>query len=193
MSKVILICFAGAEPEQGRGGSIRSALRRRRAKNNWLRLVTTMRNVDIADCENLFIKDEYRHIVFDENDLLAVINDEYVVKTPTIDENEATPNKRVTWRESLEETFYDTDDECVIVDLPSSKFEFSENSVKNPPRRQITRQFSVEDPGTSPRRPSAHYVLRSGCVATNVSRKVVPPRTTDRHLERLNRFLAKGQ
>lgn len=114
-----------------------------------------MRNVDIADCENLFIKDEYRHIVFDENDLLAVINDEYVVKTPTIDENEATPNKRVTWRESLEETFYDTDDECVIVDLPSSKFEFSENSVKNPPRRQITRQFSVEDPGTSPRRPSS--------------------------------------
>ena len=43
-----------------------------------------MRNVDIADCENLFIKDEYRHIVFDENDLLAVINDEYVVKAPII-------------------------------------------------------------------------------------------------------------
>ena len=30
----------------------------------------------------------------------------------------------------MEETFYDTDDECVIVDLPSSKFEFSENGIK---------------------------------------------------------------
>ena len=88
-----------------------------------------MRNVNIADCENLFIKDEYRHIVFDEDDLLAVINGEYVVKTPSLEEeSQGTPNKRVTWRESLEETFYDPEDErererddCLVVDLASHR------------------------------------------------------------------------
>ena len=82
-----------------------------------------MRDVNIADCENLFIKDEYRHIVFDEDDLVAVINGEYVVKTPSLeDESLGTPNKRVTWRESLEENFYDTEDErddCLVVDISS--------------------------------------------------------------------------
>ena len=84
-----------------------------------------MRDVNIADCENLFIKDEYRHIVFDEDDLLAVINGEYVVKTPSLeDESQGTPNKRVTWRESLEENFYDTEDErddCLVVDISSHR------------------------------------------------------------------------
>ena len=111
--------------EAGREGAIRSALRRRRAKNSWLSLVTTMRDVNIADCENLFIKDEYRHIVFDEDDLVAVINGEYVVKTPSLeDESQGTPNKRVTWRESLEENFYDTEDErddCLVVDISSHR------------------------------------------------------------------------
>ena len=105
----------------GREGAIRSALRRRRAKNSWLSLVTTMRDVNIADCENLFIKDEYRHIVFDEDDLVAVINGEYVVKTPSLEEeSQGTPSKRVTWRESLEETFYDPEeerDDCLVVDI----------------------------------------------------------------------------
>ena len=84
-----------------------------------------MRDVNIADCENLFIKDEYRHIVFDEDDLLAVINGEYVVKTPSLeDESPGTPNKRVTWRESLEENFYDTEeerDDCLVVDISSHR------------------------------------------------------------------------
>ena len=84
-----------------------------------------MRDVNIADCENLFIKDEYRHIVFDEDDLLAVINGEYVVKTPSLDEeSQGTPNKRVTWRESLEETFYEPEEgpeDCLVVDLASHR------------------------------------------------------------------------
>ena len=99
-------------------GSIRSALSRKQAKNNWLRLVTTMRNVNIAECENLFIKDEYRNIRFDEEDMIAVINGEYVVKTPPaeFDEDDTPSKRRVTWRESLEETFYDEED-CLIVDI----------------------------------------------------------------------------
>ena len=108
-----------------------------------------MRNVNIADCENMFIKDEYRHIVFDEDDLMAVINGEYVVKTPSIDDDdtESTPNKRVTWRESLEEAFYDTDDECVIVDMSKSQIKVDQQK-----RNQFRRQFSVEDPVSSSER-----------------------------------------
>ena len=126
----------------GRGGSIRSALRRRRAKDNWLRLVTTMRGVNIADCENLFIKDEYRHIVFTEEDMDAVLRGEYVVTTPTPDtDTRQDPSKRVRWRESLEEMFYEEPDtECVVVDLGPDK-------ARPPPRRQVRRQFSVEEPG----------------------------------------------
>ena len=112
---------ATSVPATGREGPIKSALSKKRAKNAWYRLVTIMRNVNIADCENMFIKDEYRNIVFDEEDLLAVINGEYVVKTPSVecdDEEDDTPSKRrVTWRESLEETFYDDEEDCLIVDI----------------------------------------------------------------------------
>ena len=64
-------------------------------------------------------------IVFDEEDLVAVINGEYVVKTPSLEEeSQGTPNKRVTWRESLEENFYDTEeerDDCLVVDISSHR------------------------------------------------------------------------
>merc|ERR1711949_79018 len=78
-----------------------------------------MRGVNIADCENLFIKDEYRHIVFTEEDMDAVLRGEYVVTTPTPDtDTRQDPSKRVRWRESLEEMFYEEPDtECVVVDL----------------------------------------------------------------------------
>ena len=97
-----------------------------------------MRNVNIADCENLFVKDEYRHIVFSEEDLLAVIKGEYVLKTPSVEEDDDSPNKRVTWRESLEEAFYDTEDDCVIVDIAPPTPEKSK-------RRFLRKQFSVDD------------------------------------------------
>jgi hypothetical protein len=60
-----------------------------------------MRNVNIADCENMFIKDEYRKISFDEEDMLASMNGEYLVKTPTVeyDEDDTPSKRRVTWRE----------------------------------------------------------------------------------------------
>ena len=109
-----------------------------------------MRDVNIADCENLFIKDEYRNIVFDEDDLLAVINGEYVVKTPTTEEEE-TPNKRVTWRESLEEAFYDTEEEkeekedCMIVDITSNT-----NHLMFPPRRAVKSQSAPSSPVKTP-------------------------------------------
>ena len=35
----------------------KSALKRAKVKLNALRLLTTMRNVDIGDCENMFIED----------------------------------------------------------------------------------------------------------------------------------------
>ena len=101
-----------------------------------------MRGVNIADCENLFVKDEYRHIVFSEEDLLAVINGEYVLKTPSVEEDDS-PNKRVTWRESLEEAFYDTEDDCVIVDVAPPTPEKSK-------RRFLRKQFSVDDAVTLP-------------------------------------------
>ena len=78
---------------------------------------------------------------------MAVINGEYVVKTPIIEDAESTPNKRVTWRESLEEAFYDDDDdedECVIVDVGQSQPE----QPTTPKRRQFVRQISVEDSQT---------------------------------------------
>ena len=150
------------DPPPVRGTSIRSALRRKRAKNNWLKLVTTMRDVDIADCENMFIKDEYRNIVFDEDDLLAVINGEYVVKTPTTQEEE-TPNKRVTWRESLEEAFYDTEDEkeereekddCMIVDISSD----SGLARLFPTGRAVKSHSAPSSPVKSPQhRPSVRW------------------------------------
>ena len=109
-----------------------------------------MRGVNIADCENLFIKDEYRHIVFTEEDMDAVLRGEYVVTTPTPDtDTRQDPSKRVRWRESLEEMFYeDPDPECVVVDLGQDK-------ARPPPRRQIRRQFSVEEPGAGQPRPGA--------------------------------------
>ena len=109
-----------------------------------------MRGVNIADCENLFIKDEYRHIVFSEEDLLAVINGEFVLKTPSVDDedDDDSPNKRVTWRESLEEAFYDTEDDCVIVDLPPPTPEKSKR------RFNLRKQFSVDDAPVSQERGS---------------------------------------
>ena len=109
-----------------------------------------MRGVNIADCENLFIKDEYRHIVFTEEDMDAVLRGEYVVTTPTPDtDTRQDPSKRVRWRESLEEMFYEEPDpECVVVDLGQDK-------ARPPPRRQIRRQFSVEEPGAGQPRPGA--------------------------------------
>ena len=51
------------------------------------------------------------------------------------------PSKRVRWRESLEEMFYEEPDtECVVVDL-------GQDRARPPPRRQVRRQFSVEEPG----------------------------------------------
>ena len=146
----------------GRGGSIRSALRRRRAKDNWLRLVTTMRGVNIADCENLFIKDEYRHIVFTEEDMDAVLRGEYEVTTPTPDtDTRQDPSKRVRWRESLEEMFYeDPDPECVVVDLGQDK-------ARPPPRRQIRRQFSEEEPGAGAGPVRGYCAPYNGAVCRN--------------------------
>ena len=140
---------SAVKPSGEREVKVRSALRRRRAKKNWLRLVTTMRNVNIADCENMFVKDEYRHIRISEDDLISVMNGEYQVKTPPLDDDDddSGPNKRVTWRESLEEAFYDdTEDECVVVNL--------DRNSKESRRSQLRRQFSVGDrPMTSSERP----------------------------------------
>ena len=119
-----------------------------------------MRNVNIADCENMFIKDEYRKIVFDEDDLMAVINGEYVVKTPTGEEEAETPNKRVTWRESLEEAFYDTEeekeekDDCMIVDISSD----SGLARLFPPGRGVKSHSAPSSPVKSPQhRPSVRW------------------------------------
>ena len=38
----------------------RSAKSRRSARRNWLRLVTTMRGVDLDQCKEIFLKDSYR-------------------------------------------------------------------------------------------------------------------------------------
>ena len=116
-----------------------------------------MRNVNIADCENLFIKEEYRHIVFDEDDLLAVINGEYVVKTPSLEEESpGTPNKRVTWRESLEETFYEPEDQrereredCLVVDLNLTSHLTSHRSLL-PGQSQSAPSSPVKSPQHSP-------------------------------------------
>ena len=104
--------------ESATGRSIKSAISRRRAKKNWLRLVTTMRNVNIADCEDMFIKDEYRKIQFNENDMIESVYGQYLVKTPPLDETEDdTPSKRrVRWRETLEDAYYDNND-CLVVDI----------------------------------------------------------------------------
>ena len=145
-------------------------MRRRRAKNNWLRLVTTMRNVNIADCENLFIKDEYRHIVFSEEDLLAVISGEYVLRTPSVEED-SFPNKRVTWRESLEEAFYDTEDECVIVDVAPS----------TPSKRRLLRkQFSVDDASRLSRPPAQPSHSAPGSPALSSPRPLRRSRSAER-------------
>ena len=123
----------------GGSGSIRSALSRRQAKNNWLRLVTKMRNVNIADCENMFIKDEYRNISFDEEDMLAAMNGEYLVKTPSVEyeEDNTSSKRRVTWRESLEDTFYD-DNDCLVVDITdetgASKLQYKNERKTNKTR-----------------------------------------------------------
>ena len=98
--------------------------------------------VNFADCENMFVKDEYRHIKFDENDLDAVINGHYEIKTPSLedeDDDGMTPNKRVTWRESLEEAFYDTEDECEVVNLKSQR------SNRASTRNQLRRQLSLDN------------------------------------------------
>ena len=100
--------------------------------------------VHFADCENMFVKDEYRHIKFDEDDLDAVINGHYEVKTPPLEDEEEddgmTPNKRVTWRESLEEAFYDTEDECEVVNLGNQR---SNRASRSPLRRQLSLENEV--------------------------------------------------
>ena len=136
-----------------------------------------MRNVNIADCENLFVKDEYRHIVFSEEDLLAVINGEYVLKTPSVEEDDF-PNKRVTWRESLEEAFYDTEDDCVIVDIPSTP--------ERSKRRFLRKQFSVDDhvsrPGSGDR--GSHSAPSSPAKCSSDNRLVTSGVSSPRVLRR---------
>ena len=82
----------------------RSAKSRRSARRNWLRLVTTMRGVDLDQCKEIFLKDSYRwpgcsrrlacrRVQYSEEDLEAEMRGEYVVRSPSEDseEEEATP------------------------------------------------------------------------------------------------------
>ena len=91
----------------------RSAKSRRSARRNWLRLVTTMRGVEINSCRGIFLKDSYRRVQYSEEDLAAELRGEYVVRSPSeeSEEEEATPSKRVTWREALEEKFQHNEDD----------------------------------------------------------------------------------
>ena len=91
----------------------RSAKSRRSARRNWLRLVTTMRGVEINSCQGIFLKDSYRRVHYSEEDLAAELRGEYVVRSPSeeSEEEEATPSKRVTWREALEEKFQHNEDD----------------------------------------------------------------------------------
>ena len=92
----------------------RSAKSRRSARRNWLRLVTTMRGVEINSCQGIFLKDSYRRVQYSEEDLAAELRGEYVVRSPSEEseeEEEATPSKRVTWREALEEKFQHNEDD----------------------------------------------------------------------------------
>ena len=103
----------------------KSALRRKRAKNNWMRLVTVMRSVDIADCEGMFVKDEYRKVKIGEDDLDAIVNGEFVLKEIETEEEDTPSKKRVTWRAALEEKREDVRDkfrkeDCKIVDISSA-------------------------------------------------------------------------
>ena len=78
-----------------------------------------MRGVSIADCEGMFIKDEYRTLKIGEDDLKAIIQDDFTLHNINDDkeeDEEDTPSKkRVTWREALEEKL--EKDECLIVDV----------------------------------------------------------------------------
>ncbi|XP_023343204.1 uncharacterized protein LOC111712731 isoform X2 [Eurytemora carolleeae] len=79
--------------------------RKRHAKENWRRLLTTMRGVDSNNCENLFLKDEYSRVRVEEDEIEDIIDGSFQIKTPNISEEDDTPSKkRVTWREELEET-----------------------------------------------------------------------------------------
>ena len=91
----------------------RSAKSRRSARRNWLRLVTTMRGVEINSCRGIFLKDSYRRVQYSEEDLAAELRGEYVVRSPSeeSEEEDATPSKRVTWREALEEKFQHSEDD----------------------------------------------------------------------------------
>ena len=75
-------------------GEARSAKSRRSARRNWLRLVTTMRGVEINSCQvglfdicqilinscqGIFLKDSYRRVRYSEEDLAAELRGEYVV------------------------------------------------------------------------------------------------------------------
>ena len=75
-------------------GEARSAKSRRSARRNWLRLVTTMRGVEINSCQvgvfnicqilinscqGIFLKDSYRRVQYSEEDLAAELRGEYVV------------------------------------------------------------------------------------------------------------------
>ena len=98
-----------------------------------------MRNVNIADCENLFVKNEYMNISLDEEDMLAAMNGEYLVKTPSVEyeEDNTSSKRRVTWRESLEDTFYD-DNDCLVVDITdetgASKLQYKNERKTNKTR-----------------------------------------------------------
>ena len=97
--------------------------------------------------------------MFDEEDMIAAMNGEYVVKTPSLEEEEEeeTPSRRrVTWRESLEEAFYDTEDECIILDVSNNTTNLSDDfkleanrsvtqpSEMKPAARRLRHQFSFE-------------------------------------------------
>ena len=97
----------------------RSAKSRRSARRNWLRLVTTMRGVEINSCQGIFLKDSYRRVQYSEEDLAAELRGEYVVRSPSeeSEEEDATPSKRVTWREALEEKFQHNEDDDSLLAL----------------------------------------------------------------------------
>merc|ERR1711971_377011 len=99
----------------------RSAKSRRSARRNWLRLVTTMRGVEIKSCEGIFLKESYRRVQYSEEDLAAELRGEYVVRSPSEEsfeeEEDATPSKRVTWREALEEQFQVNEDDDSLLAL----------------------------------------------------------------------------
>ena len=97
----------------------RSAKSRRSARRNWLRLVTTMRGVEIKSCQGIFLKDSYRRVQYSEEDLAAELRGEYVVRSPSeeSEEEDATPSKRVTWREALEEKFQHNEDDDSLLAL----------------------------------------------------------------------------